>query len=139
MHDKFTIELRTALIHADLFKDNIFFKDNKISGLIDFFFTCNDSIVYDFSTLINAWFFDYQNFEEENFNIFFNRYFSLIEWNELEKNNLNFYLKASAIRFFMTRLHDKYFNTSGEVDHKDPLEFFEIINFHKNNNLQDFF
>ena len=138
-YDKFTIELRTALIHADLFKDNIFFKDNKISGLIDFFFTCSDSIVYDFSTLINAWFFDYQNFEEENFNIFFNRYFSLIEWNELEKNNLNFYLKASAIRFFMTRLHDKYFNTSGEVDHKDPLEFFEIINFHKNNNLQDFF
>ena len=80
-----------------------------------------------------------QKFEENNFKLFFNRYFSLIEWNELEKNNFNFYLKASAIRFFMTRLHDKYFNTSGEVDHKDPLAFFEIINFHRKNNLQDFF
>ena len=139
MHDKFSNELRTALIHADLFKDNIFFEDNKISGLIDFFFTCSDTIVYDFSTLVNAWFFDYQKFEENNFKLFFNRYFSLIEWNELEKNNFNFYLKASAIRFFMTRLHDKYFNTSGEVDHKDPLAFFEIINFHRKNNLQDFF
>ena len=139
MYDKFSNQLRTALIHADLFKDNIFFEDNKISGLIDFFFTCSDTIVYDFSTLVNAWFFDYQKFEENNFNLFFNRYFSLIEWNELEKNNLNFYLKVSAIRFFMTRLHDKYFNASGEVNHKDPLEFFEIINFHKNNNLQDFF
>ena len=139
MHDKFTNELRIALIHADLFKDNIFFQDNKVSGLIDFFFTCSDSIVYDFSTLINAWFFDREKFEEKGFNIFLKRYFSLIEWNELEKNKLNFYLKASAIRFFMTRLHDKYFNTSGEVFHKDPMEFFEIINFHQKNNLQDLF
>ena len=82
-------------------------------------------------------------FEEKNsqfnFKLFFNRYFSLIEWNELEKNNFNFYLKASAIRFFMTRLYDKYFNTSGEVDHKDPLEFLYILKFHEKNNLQDFF
>jgi homoserine kinase type II len=139
MNDKFSNELRTALIHADLFKDNIFFEDNKISGIIDFFFTCSDTIVYDFSTLVNAWFFDYQKFEENNFKLFFNRYFSLIEWNDLEKNNFNFYLKASAIRFFMTRLYDKYFNTSGEVDHKDPLEFLYILKFHEKNNLQDFF
>ena len=98
-----------------------------------------DSIVYDFATLINAWFFDYQNFDENKFHTFFGKYFSLIEWNELEKNNFNFYLKISSIRFFMTRLHDKYFNDVGEVNHKDPLAFFEIINFHKKNNLQDFF
>ena len=139
MHDKFSNELRTALIHADLFKDNIFFKNDEVSGVIDFFFTCNDSVVYDFATLVNAWFFNYQEFDEENFNLFFNRYFSLIDWDKLEKDNLNFYLKASAIRFFMTRLHDKYFNNTGEVNHKDPLAFFEIINFHTKNNLQDFF
>jgi len=137
--DKFSNDLRTALIHADLFKDNIFFKNDEVCGLIDFFFTCNDSIVYDFATLTNAWFFDYQNFDEKDFSLFFNNYFLRIKWNELEKNNFNFYLKISAIRFFMTRLHDKYFNNSGEVNHKDPLAFFEIIKFHEKNNLQDFF
>jgi len=139
IQDKFSNELRVALIHADLFKDNIFFEENKVSGLIDFFFTCSDNIVYDFSTLINAWFFDHQNFDEKNFNLFFDKYFSFIDWSEIEKNNLNFYLKASAVRFFMTRLHDKYFNNSGEVNHKDPLEFFSILQFHEKNNLQDFF
>ena len=139
LHNLFSKELRTALIHADLFKDNIFFINNRVSGLIDFFFTCNDSIVYDFATFVNAWFFDYQKFDEKNFIFYFNKYFSLIEWNDLEKKYLNFYLKVSAIRFFMTRLHDKYFNNSGQVNHKDPSAFYEIINFHKKNNLQDFF
>ena len=139
LHDKFPKNLRKALIHADLFKDNIFFQDNKVSGLIDFFFTCNDSIVYDLATLINAWFFDEQSFDEKDFILFFKKYFSYMEWDDLEKNNLNFYLKVSAIRFFMTRLHDMYFNNSGDVNHKDPLAFFEIINFHQKNNLQDFF
>ena len=139
LQDQFPNNLRTALIHADLFKDNIFFINDNVSGIIDFFFTCNDSIVYDLATLINAWFFDTQKFDEKDFNIFFKEYFSITEWNDSEKNNLNFYCKASAIRFFMTRFHDIHFNNSGQVNHKDPMDFFEIINFHNKNNLQDFF
>ena len=131
--------MKKSLIHGDLFKDNIFFKNNEVSGFIDFFFTCTDTIVYDLATLINAWFFNYEKFDENNFKIFFNEYLNFITWSNEEKENFNFYLKASAIRFFLTRIHDQYFNNEGEVHHKDPLAFFEILQFHEKNNLQDFF
>ena len=139
LEDKFPKNLRKALIHADLFKDNIFFIDNEVSGFIDFFFTCSDTIVYDLATLINAWFFKYSDFDEHHFQIFFNHYFDSISWTTEEKEHLNFYLKASSIRFFLTRIHDHYFNQDGEVKHKDPQEFFDILQFHEKNNLQDFF
>jgi len=139
LENQFPKNLKKSLIHGDLFKDNIFFKNNEVSGFIDFFFTCTDTIVYDLATLINAWFFNYEKFDENNFKIFFNEYFNFITWSNEEKENFNFYLKASAIRFFLTRIHDQYFNNEGEVHHKDPLAFFEILQFHEKNNLQDFF
>ena len=139
LENQFPKNLKKSLIHGDLFKDNIFFKNNEVSGFIDFFFTCTDTIVYDLATLINAWFFNYEKFDENNFKTFFNQYFNSIAWTNEEKENFNFYLKASAIRFFLTRIHDRYFNNEGEVNHKDPQEFFEILQFHEKNNLQDFF
>ena len=139
LENQFPKNLKKSLIHGDLFKDNIFFKNNEVSGFIDFFFTCTDTIVYDLATLINAWFFNYEKFDENNFKIFFNEYFNSITWSNEEKENFNFYLKASAIRFFLTRIHDQYFNNEGEVNHKDPIAFFEILQFHEKNNLQDFF
>ena len=139
LENQFPKNLKKSLIHGDLFKDNIFFKNNEVSGFIDFFFTCTDTIVYDLATLINAWFFNYEKFDENNFKTFFNQYFNSIAWTNEEKENFNFYLRASAIRFFLTRIHDRYFNNEGEVNHKDPQEFFEILQFHEKNNLQDFF
>ena len=139
LENQFPKNLKKSLIHGDLFKDNIFFKNNEVSGFIDFFFTCTYTIVYDLATLINAWFFNYEKFDENNFKIFFNEYLNFITWSNEEKENFNFYLKASAIRFFLTRIHDQYFNNEGEVNHKDPIAFFEILQFHEKNNLQDFF
>ncbi|MDB2565033.1 homoserine kinase [Alphaproteobacteria bacterium] len=139
LENKFPKNLKSALVHGDLFKDNIFFENDEVSGFIDFFFTCSDTIVYDLATLINAWFFNLNGFDEHHFQIFYNHYFDSISWTNEEKENLNFYLKASAIRFFLTRMHDQYFNKDGEVNHKDPLEFFKILQFHEKNNLQDYF
>jgi homoserine kinase type II len=139
LENQFPKNLKKSLIHGDLFRDNVFFKNNEVSGFIDFFFTCTDTVVYDLATLINAWFFNYEKFDEKNFIIFFNHYFEPITWSNEEKESFNFYLKASAIRFFLTRIHDLYFNSEGEVNHKNPLEFFEILQFHEKNNLQDFF
>ena len=139
LENQFPQNLKKSLIHGDLFKDNIFFENNEVSGFIDFFFTCTDTIVYDFATLINAWFINYENFDEKYFKIFFNQYFGSISWTNEEKESFNFYLKASAIRFFLTRIHDKYFNKEGEVNHKDPMEFFAILQFHEKNDLRGFF
>ena len=77
-------------------------------------------------------------FSEENCKQFLNNYLNKINLSKNERENFNLYLKASAIRFFLTRLHDMYFNNSGDVNHKDPMDFFHILRFHQKNNLEDF-
>ena len=139
LSDSFPENLRKINIHADLFKDNIFFIDNQVSGFIDFFFSCTDSIIYDLATFVNAWFFSENKFDEKNYGEFLRSYQQSFELMGEEKNNFNFYLKVSAIRFFLTRIYDLNFNIEGDVKHKNPLEFFEIFRFHEKNNLQDFF
>ena len=139
LSDSFPENLRKINIHADLFKDNIFFIDNQVSGFIDFFFSCTDSIIYDLATFVNAWFFSENKFDEKNYWEFLRSYQQSFELMGEEKNNFNFYLKVSAIRFFLTRIYDLNFNIEGDVKHKNPLEFFEIFRFHEKNNLQDFF
>ena len=138
LSDSFPENLRKINIHADLFKDNIFFIDNQVSGFIDFFFSCTDSIIYDLATFVNAWFFSENKFDEKNYWEFLRSYQQSFELMGEEKNNFNFYLKVSAIRFFLTRIYDLNFNLEGDVKHKNPLEFFEIFKFHEKNNLQDF-
>ena len=139
LQDKFPLNLRQINIHADLFKDNIFFLNNHVSGFIDFFFSCTDTVIYDFATLVNAWFFKNNKFSENDYLNFLSSYMQNFELNIEEKDKLNFYLKVSAIRFFLTRLYDLHFNIEGDVKHKNPLEFFEIFKFHEKNNIQDFF
>ncbi len=139
LSDSFPQNLRKINIHADLFKDNIFFVGNQVSGFIDFFFSCTDTIIYDLATFVNAWFFSKNKFIEESYVSFLRSYKESIELTTEEKSNFNFYLKVSAIRFFLTRIYDLNFNLEGDVKHKNPLEFFEIFKFHEKNNLQDFF
>ena len=139
LQDKFPLNLRQINIHADLFKDNIFFLDNQVSGFIDFFFSCTDTVIYDLATFVNAWFFEENIFVEDNYINFLKSYQHNFALTIEEKDNFNFYLKVSAIRFFLTRLYDLHFNNEGNVKHKNPIEFFEIFKFHEENNIQDFF
>ena len=139
LQDKFPSNLRQVNIHADLFKDNIFFLNDQVSGFIDFFFSCTDTVIYDLATFVNAWFFKNNKFSKDDYLNFLSSYMQNFKLNIDEKDKLNFYLKVSAIRFFLTRLYDLHFNTKGDVKHKNPIEFFEIFKFHEKNNIQDFF
>ena len=132
-------KLPKAIIHADLFQDNIFFKDNKISGVIDFYFSCKDFIAYEIALTINAWCFDVKKgFQQDNYVSFmqgFNEHASL---NEDEVNALNILLRGAALRILITRLHDKiYHPKEALVIPKDPREYLNILKWHQENNITE--
>ncbi len=131
--------LPQAIIHADLFQDNIFFKENKISGVIDFYFSCKDFIAYEIALSINAWCFDkISGFQQKNYESFmegFNQHSSL---NINEIKALNILLRGAALRILVTRLHDKIFHPEDAlVIPKDPKEYLNILEWHQHNNVTD--
>ena len=131
--------LPKGIIHADLFQDNIFFKEDKISGVIDFYFSCKDFIAYEIALTINAWCFDVKKgFKHDNYVSFmqgFNEHASL---NEDEVNALNILLRGAALRILITRLHDKiYHPKEALVIPKDPREYLNILKWHQENNITE--
>ena len=137
LKDVWPMNLPTGIIHADAFQDNIFFKDDKFSGLIDFYFACNDFLTYDIAITINAWCFDLKsNFKKDNFFNLIQGYESLRLLTDLEKKNLSTLLRGAAIRILLTRIHDYIHHQEGAyVEPKNPNEYYSILQFHQKNNL----
>ena len=127
--------LPTAIIHADLFQDNIFFIKDKISGVIDFYFSCEDFIAYELALAINAWCFDFKDgFQSKNYTSLiegFEKYSSL---DQSEKKSLNILLRGAAVRILVTRLHDMIYHPKDAlVIPKDPKEYLQILEWHQEN------
>ena len=125
--------LPTGVIHADLFPDNVFFLDDKLSGLIDFYFACNDLLVYDVSICLNAWCFE----KDGAYNItkgmaLLEGYQSVRPLSTDEASALPVLCRGSALRFFLTRLYDWLMTPAGAlVVKKDPLEYLKKLRFHR--------
>jgi len=134
-------DLPNGIIHADVFQDNVFFQKNIFSGLIDFYFSCNDFLAYDIALTINAWCFNEQNLFDKN------RYQALIKGYENqrkltteEKKNFSILLRGASIRILITRLHDQIFHQDDAfVTPKDPNEYLAILKFHQKTNYREFF
>ena len=130
--------LPVGVIHADLFPDNVFFIENKISGFLDF--SCFDFLAYDLAITVNAWCFLNQEFNKDFFFNLVSGYQSIrtLEFSEIE--NINILLRGAALRFLFTRIFDLINNNQNNlVIQKDPVEFFKILNFHININSKDFY
>ena len=128
-------DLPSGVIHADLFPDNILFSGDEISGVIDFYFACQDWFAYDLAIMINAWCFDNQKaFQREHAAALFAGYTSLRPLNQAEYVSLPVLARGAAMRFFLTRLYD-WINTPADaqvqphnpVDYLDRLRFFDAI------------
>ena len=122
-----------GVIHADLFPDNVFFKGGELSGLIDFYFACNDIFAYDVAICLNAWCFE----TDGSFNVtkarrMLTSYRKVRDFSQAELEVLPLLARGSAMRFLLTRLYD-WLNTPKDalVTPKNPLEYLEKLKFHQ--------
>jgi len=138
-------DLPQGIIHADLFSDNIFFKDDKFNGIIDFYFSCNDFYALEIAICFNALCFD--GFKDNlSFNVtkaknFMNGYSQLRKLSDIEKKSIKVMSQGSALRFLLTRVFDTINTVEGAiVKVKDPMEYLVRLEFHKNSkNFEDYF
>ena len=135
----------SGIIHADLFPDNIFFKDDKLTGIIDFYFSCYDFYVFEIAICLNALCFEGQK-ENLSFNVtkakkFVDGYSSIRKLTEEEKKSLKILCQGAAMRFLLTRVFDYLNLTEGAlVKIKDPIEYLKRLEFHNNaKDYQDYF
>ena len=135
----------TGIIHADLFPDNIFFKENKVSGIIDYYFSCYDFYAFEIAICLNALCFEGKN-ENLSFNVtkakkFIDGYSIVRKLTEEEKKSLKILCQGAAIRFLLTRVFDYLNLTEGAiVKIKDPIEYLKRLEFHNSvKNYQDYF
>ena len=117
--------LPKGFIHGDLFPDNVFFIDGKITGVIDFYFSCTDILTYDLAIAVNAWCFDKKNnFQDKKFQALLNGYNTKRKLSKDEKFFLPFLCQAAALRFLLTRLFDwVHTPIKANVVPKSPKEY----------------
>lgn len=126
-------DLPKGVIHADLFPDNVFFLGNRLSGLIDFYFACDDLFAYDLATCLNAWCFEKDNsFNQTKARALLSGYQAVRPLEEAERLALPLLARGSALRFMLTRLYDWLTIPDGAlVQKRDPMEFIRRLRFHR--------
>tara|TARA_Y100001970_G_scaffold218558_1_gene268042 strand:+ start:273 stop:1223 length:951 start_codon:yes stop_codon:yes gene_type:complete len=135
LKNNWPINLPKAIIHADLFVDNVLFKNNKISGIIDYYFSCNDFIAYELALTANDWCFNKDGiFNIDNFNSLIMGYNNITSLNSEERASMNVLFRGAAVRILVTRLYDKIFHPNeGLNELKDPEEYLKILKWHQEN------
>jgi homoserine kinase type II len=126
-------DLPTGVIHADLFPDNVFFRGEQVSGLIDFYFACNDFLAYDIAICLNAWCFESDgSFNVTKARLMLASYRAVRPLGAAEFEALPVLARGSALRFLLTRLFDWLNHPQGAfVRPKDPLEYLQKLRFHR--------
>jgi homoserine kinase type II len=126
-------ELPAGVIHADLFPDNVFFRDRNVSGLIDFYFACTDFLAYDLAICLNAWCFEADgSLNVTKARLLIDAYRRARPLTAAELGALPLLARGSALRFLLTRLFDWLNQSAGAlVRPKDPLEYLRRLRFHR--------
>ena len=126
-------DLPEGVIHADLFPDNVFFDGDELSGLIDFYFACNDFLAYDLAICLNAWCFEPDNsFNITKARLMISAYRKVRSCSVAELSALPLLARGAALRFLLTRLYDWLNQVDGAmVKPKDPMEYLKKLRFHR--------
>ena len=126
-------DLPSGVIHADLFQDNVFFENDIFSGIIDFYFACNDFYAYELAVCLNAWCFERdQSFNITKARLILNNYQKERPLIKEEKEYFPILSRGAALRFLLTRLNDLIFHPKdAKVNPKNPVEYLKILQFHQ--------
>ena len=126
-------DLPQGVIHADLFPDNVFFLGDRLSGLIDFYFACTDTLAYDVAICLNAWCFE----PDHAYNVTKGRallkaYAKVRALSAAEREALPVLARGAAMRFLLTRAYD-WLHTPKDalVSPKNPMEYVRRLRFHQ--------
>ena len=128
-------DLPRGIIHADLFPDNVFFEGDDVSGIIDFYFACDDMRAYDVAITINAWCFERGGeFNLTKSTLLLSNYHKIRALSAHELAALPLLLRGAALRFLLTRAHDWLHRDAGAlVRPHDPLEYAVKLKFFQSN------
>ena len=135
LHERWPRDLPQGVIHADLFSDNVFFRGTLLTGLIDFYFACNDLLAYDIAVCLNAWCFGADGrFDTTRGRSLIDAYTARRRLDHAEREALSLLARGAALRFLLTRLYDWLHPVGGAiVTPKDPGEFLRVMRYHRDN------
>lgn len=129
--------LPQGIVHADLFRDNVLFVDDRLTGVIDFYYACHDSLLYDLAITVNDWCFDAHGVPNRaRADAMMAAYISRRQTTVEEQAAWPLVLRAAALRFYLSRLYDWVHPREGGMVHiKDPDAYRQILEYHRAHTL----
>ncbi|MFT7414253.1 MAG: homoserine kinase type II [Methylophagaceae bacterium] len=127
------LDLPMGVTHSDLFRDNALFDGDELKGIIDFYYACDEYLLYDLAVAVNDWCVDEHGLvNAQRYKALINAYSQQRELSQNEVDNFNLVLRAAALRFWLSRLQDKLFPREGELTQiKKPNAFLKILSQHR--------
>ena len=134
-----SLPIPTGIIHADLFKDNALFSGDKLSGIIDFYYACNDYLMYDIAVAANDWCIGENSLLDTNkFDALITAYQAVRPFTDNEIKYWPTVIRAAAFRFWLSRLRDVHFPKEGEITHLKNPEAMKNVLIARRNSPQNY-